>query len=912
MTVFATPERDRGTAWRSLAGIGCGLAGVLVLELVIRLSGFRPASPAGLPMLAVIIGGLFWGLAGGLAAAAVVVVSVLAALNQPGRFAALDQPAVIGLSLVLPFLAGALTGGARDYFNRRSARQLAAEEALRASEARFKSLTDLTSDWYWEQDDQLRFVAVGVDLNQQQSARFSLSGKESAWENPTTSLSEEQWLAHRAVLAAHEPFQNLEYSRVGADGERRWVSVSGAPIFDAGGRFTGYRGVVRDISARKRAEQLRALEHAISRGLAEAHDAATALQSTIRAICVSENWQWGKYWRLEDAAGVLRSGEFWAPADASIRCHLEAASDVSMGPGVGLSGHVLRSGEPLWVVDVLHDPRVLQKALVAEIGVHGAFLFPVKAEEKILGVLSFSSPEVREPDEHLSAAVQVIGGLVGQFLRRMQAEEDLRRFRVALDHSADMILLIDRTTMRYVDVNETACRLLGYTRAELVGMGPQDVLPVSREALERSYDALLAKPSSTGSRLRSEYLCKDGSTLPFESTRHVIRSGDGYLIVAISRDIRDRLAAEDALRDSEARFRAIFEHSNAGIAIWDMEGRYLGVNQAQADYLGYSREELLQRTIDDTRSAEEPQWKDLWNKMRTGSPDSYTRDRRYRRKDGTVVWGRISVAPVRDADGQVQYFTSICTDITEARQTGERIARLNEGLETRVRERTTELEALVQELESFTYTISHDLRAPLRAMNGFAQIMLQDHAAAMPPDARRMLTRIHANARRMSDLVDGLLAFARLGRGAISRRMVSMQALAEQTWTDLAPDRKGRDIELEMGDVPLCEGDSVLLKQVWANLLSNAVKYTRDCTPARIAVGWEPVGKCYFVRDNGAGFDMQYADKLFGVFSRLHADDEFEGTGLGLAICARILRRHGGNIHADAKPGAGATFYFSV
>ena len=312
------------------------------------------------------------------------------------------------------------------------------------------------------------------------------------------------------------------------------------------------------------------------------------------------------------------------------------------------------------------------------------------------------------------------------------------------------------------------------------------------------------------------------------------------------------------------------------------------------------------------RSPADADWEDTLRQLLSGQREHYTRDRRYARKDGSEVWGRLSVAPVRDAEGQIQYFVTITTDITEAREASSRIERMNAMLEARVRERTAELEALVRELESFSYTISHDLRAPLRAMSGFAEILLQKQGEGLSQEVRRMLGRIRANAGRMAELLDGLLAFSRLGRRSMSRSAVPMRELAGKAWADLANELVGREVEFQLGVVPACEGDAVLLEQVWANLLSNAAKYTRGRDPACIAAGWDPQQQAYFVRDNGAGFDMQYADKLFGVFSRLHGDEEFEGTGLGLAICERILHRHGGRIRGEARPGEGAAFYFSV
>ena len=236
-------------------------------------------------------------------------------------------------------------------------------------------------------------------------------------------------------------------------------------------------------------------------------------------------------------------------------------------------------------------------------------------------------------------------------------------------------------------------------------------------------------------------------------------------------------------------------------------------------------------------------------------------------------------------------------------------------LDRRVAERTRELEAANKELESFSYSVSHDLRGPLQSISGFAAVLERKFAEALPPDARRYLDLVQRNARRMETLIDELLRFSRLSHqplGAI--KPVSMQRLARECLEELAPEITRRRIEVVLGDLPDAMGSAILLRQVLANLLGNAVKYTRRQEQARVQVGCEPLQgeQVYFVRDNGAGFDMQYASSLFGVFRRLHTDEEFEGTGIGLATVQRIVLRHGGCIWAKAALGKGATFFFTL
>ena len=365
-----------------------------------------------------------------------------------------------------------------------------AEQAVRESEARFRGLTHLSSDMYWEQDQSYRFTQLegrlvrDIDPN----LRARLLGK-TRWESGLE--VDGGWDAHRALLDARKPFQDVLMWRTMPDGSWRYLSVSGEPAFGADGAFRGYRGVGRDISAQKRSELLLTLEHHVARSLAEAETASAGLRAVIRAVCGAEGWACGRYYRVDH--GTLLFQDAWSVEDPKVKEFVVRAREVTFRPGEGLTGTVLKTGEAVWSQDAPNDPRTRYGRMWEGTGLRGGIAFPVLAENRIIGVLNFSSPSVRRPDQRLLDASRVIGSQVGQFLRRKQAEESLRdseaRFRRLTEMSSDFYWETD-AAHRVSDLvhgpsypDEVLRGALGKASWELPSVGPDEAGWAAQRAL---------------------------------------------------------------------------------------------------------------------------------------------------------------------------------------------------------------------------------------------------------------------------------------------------------------------------------------------------------------------------------------------------------------------------------------------
>ncbi|WP_020475452.1 PAS domain S-box protein [Zavarzinella formosa] len=502
-------------------------------------------------------------------------------------------------------------------------------------------------------------------------------------------------------------------------------------------------------------------------------------------------------------------------------------------------------------------------------------------------------------------------GAVQDITERKRAEEELRaselRYQRTLDEMLEGCQIIGYD-WRYVYVNDMTVRHGRKSREELVGKTLMEAYPGIENTEVFAVIGRCMKERSSA-QMENLFAYADGSSAWFELS--IQPSPDGVFILTI--DISARKLAERELERQRTELQLILDTVPALIFFKDRAHRIIRVNQELVRLVGFPREAIEGKTDAEVGSphaaryiADEEEIMATGRSMRSKLEPLET-------AAGTR-WLETEKVPYRDETGQIVGVVGLSVDVTERKHAESEILRLNAELEERVRLRTEELEAANKELEAFSYSVSHDLRAPLRAIDGFSRIVVEDYGPQLPPEAQEYLQDVRSNTQQMGRLVDDLLAFSRLSRQPVRKETFSTLDLVRRCLDELQSSIQARRVEFNLGDLPPCHGDASLLKQVWMNLLANALKYSGKRDPALIEVGFrsEAGAAAYFVRDNGVGFDMRYVHKLFGVFQRLHRSEDYEGTGVGLAIVQRIIHRHGGRVWAEAEPDRGATFFFTL
>lgn len=634
-----------------------------------------------------------------------------------------------------------------------------------------------------------------------------------------------------------------------------------------------FTGIIHDLTIRMKAKRRLETQYAVSRILSGVQSVAEAMPRILRVICEGIGCMAAELWLLKD--GMLESSGSWRHPSLTGQ-YDEFANTVSrIHPGYGSIGQSFSNGRPLLLGDLKPEHLFQRSALIRELNAPSGLLIPISGPVGSAGVMVFLNAGLIDADPELVHMLEALGKQVGDLLERKRGEEERSTLlfkeqatrkaaqeserRLAFQADASMVLA---SSLDYAGTLPHVARLMVPRLADWCAIDVLDDNKVlQRVALVHSDP----RKEAIVDELRRRYPPRINTTTGFFKA---FRTGRSELISDISPAFLEA-AAEDQ-RHLELLIQ-MGTHSAMVVPL-----RMRGVTLGLLLLVSGERERAFSSL--DVSFAE-----DLARRIAMAVDSAYL----YEKAQKAVA---------------------------ELRNKADEIERLNIDLERRVQERTAQLVAANKELEGFSYTVSHDLRAPLRSIHGFAKILAEEYSRSLDEEGKRLVHIIQTSTVTMGTLIDDLLRFSRIGRQQMSLTVIDMTGLAREVLEELQSREPARALTVNIHTLPPARGDLSMIRQALINLLSNAFKFTRNTDRAFIEVtgseGQEQ--NTYVISDNGAGFDMQYADKLFGVFQRLHRDDEFEGTGVGLAFVQRIIYRHGGTIRAKAMKNGGATFIFTL
>jgi PAS domain S-box-containing protein len=758
------------------------------------------------------------------------------------------------------------------------------DSALRKSEARKGAILESALDGIISIDHQGCILEFNPAAQRMFGyTRDQVAGKEMAAVIIPPSLREKhrRGLAHYLSTGEGPVLgQRLELTALRANGEEFPVELSIIRIgAEEPATFTGF---VRDITERKRVEAVRAQFEAIVESSADA-----IIGKTLEGIITSWNPGAEKLFGYTAQEVLGRSVLLLIPPERSAE-EAEILTRIARGERIS------------------HLETVRLRKDGSQIDVSETFS-PIRDRAgKIVG----ASKIARDITE------------------RKRAEEAVHRteelYRRAIMAANATPYLSDYTTASFAFIGEGIQQLTGYAASE---MTPQIWEAIAQETVMRGEAAGLSKAEAVHrARLgQIKHWQSDCVITTRDGQKRWVSDGSIEIVddqgnptgsIGILMDITERKRTEEALRESERLLRMVIDLVPHFIFAKDANGRHLFANRACAAAHGLTPEQMVGRSDLDLvtdRAQAEAFLKDDREVISTGRLKSILEEPLTDRTGQTRFLQTIKFPFVAPGTGEPALL-GVAVDITERKRAAEEIRQLNAELEQRVAERTAQLEAANKELEAFCYSVSHDLRGPLRGIGGYARILREDFHEKLDSEGRRVLGVIQSETQRMGRLIDELLSFSRLGRQQMKSSVLDMTALAQSVFEELIGRSSEPAPQLKLDPLPPASGDEALMRQVFVNLLSNAIKFTRHRKRATIELGARSDGQhyTYFVKDNGVGFDPKYSDKLFGVFQRLHRDDEFEGTGVGLALVQRIIHRHGGQIWAESKLNEGATFHFTL
>ncbi len=761
----------------------------------------------------------------------------------------------------------ALHGAIQDITERKQA-----EQGIQAMEMRFRQVADHMPFLMWSADAAGRTEFSNrylYDYTGADPSLPSLAGWQSIIHPDDLAPSAANWAR---ALATGTPYSMDLRLRRGSDGSYRWFHIQASLTRDAEGTPQKWYGSAIEIHQTM---------HATQQAMALAHRLKTTLESITDAFyTLNRDWKFTylnktaeKY--LEHSASQLLGRVVWEEFPQVIGTILEKEYRLAM------------ERQQTTTFQLYYEPLCRW--------------FDIK---------------VYPSNEGLAVYFQDV-------TQKREDEEQLRLLHTCVASMNEFVVIIEAELYhggwpRILFVNDAVVQRTGFSREDLIGESPGIFHgpETQTDALERIRVAIEQKQSITEELIN---YTKTGETFWCELNLAPVTDAAGKTthLIAIARDITERKLADQKLRASEERFRFLTQATSDTIWDWDILSNQVWWSTGFEKLWGQplsepnlSLENWMERVHPDDREQVIASIREV---IRTGQT-CWSAEYRFIRHDGSQAYVLDRGSVVRDEQGRAIRMVGGMTDRTVSKQAEQEIRRLNEVLEDRVEQRTAELQAANKELEAFSYSVSHDLLSPLRSIDSFSLIVLEDYEAKLDDEGRRLLKIIRAEAQRMDQLIHDLLNFARAGRQPICSDVCNLTEIAQAAFDTLQPHERQHIQRFDLRQLPLVEGDRAMLRVVLFNLISNAVKFTRNQPDAVIEVGgWrEAAHAVFYVKDNGVGFDPRYQQKLFQVFQRLHSEEEFEGTGVGLAIVQRIINRHGGQVWAESQPGNGATLFFSL
>jgi len=812
-----------------------------------------------------------------------------------------------------------------------------AEKLLTMEQDLLSTLVDLLPTMVFIKDRDSRFLLANTACAHSMgvSSPKELLGKSDADFYPPESAA--KFRRDELKVLQGTPLLGTEQRREFPDGSMKVLLTSKVPKLDSEGEIIGVLGTSFDITDRVKNQQLLAWEKSALELIVGSDSLREILD---RLMLGMEAHAPGTICSvlLLDVDGVhLRHGA--APTLPEAYNH--AVDGLAIGAAAGSCGTAAFENRQVVVTDIASDPLCADyRDLALEHGLRACCSSPIRCSEgKILGIFAIYYREPRGPDVAEMELIERATHVVQLAIERVRASEGLRRFSAKLERrveqrTADLQLvnaslkdfkaaLDEHALVSVTDAeglityaNAKFCGVSKYLRLELVG---HDHRIINSGYHPKEFFIDLWETVISGQVWKGEIRnrAKDGTFFWVDTTIVPFLDPDGKPLqfMSLHADITQRKNAEENLLISKTRMDIATEAAAIGVWEWDIRSDKVTWDERMFEIFGQPVIPDGVTTYENWRNLVLPEdikenEERLQRTIATCGRDQ--RDYRIvRPSDGTVRVIYAAEVVVPGPDGKAARMVGINRDITKLKDDEERINKLNDDLENRA----TELLTINKELESFSYSVSHDLRAPLRAIAGFARMVLEDHSGQLNSEGSRMLGVVQSEARRMGHLIDDLLAFSRLGRQSIEPSQIDMGAMAQEVFSELAARTPERKLQLNLHALPAAHGTESMIRQVWINLISNALKFTGKRETGEVEIGsqkGEHGEVIYYINDNGAGFDMEYSDKLFGVFQRLHSQKEFTGTGVGLALVQRIVLRHGGRAWAESEVDHGATFFFTL